>query len=315
MNKIGEGYFLMSFRTRKDGQVFPTGSGISSTTILGTPVSKSIGKETTERSALQPLDFRGQRSSEAGKGPFSKSFVYDKTINAAKKTRDYWKNQQTELGGTSKARDFATATVEADTAKDVQVKRDSGIIKELRELKDEIKSGRSTKEKEKNQTFKDDISETLVIAENERKLTQQMNWASTEQALKYAAQVQGDVEAQKILELIANKDFKKAKKLAQERQKRTAKVVAENSRIASAEGQEILTIAGLSPNEQGQYVPTAETPEIANENLGLGLTPEELSILSQNPIQPPPKLTTDEVLILADTDVGLGKLKQWGYIK
>jgi len=305
----------MSFRTRKDGQVFPTGSGISSTTILGTPVSKSIGKGQTEVSALQPLDFRGQRSSEAGKGPFSKSFVYDKTINAAKDAREFFKNQQTELGGTTKARDFATATVEADTAKVIQLKRDSGIIAELRQLNEEIKSGRSKKEKEKNQEFKEDITETLQIAENEKRLTENMNWASTAQALKFAAQVQGDQEAQKILELIAKKDFKKAKKLAQERQKRSAKIIAENSRIASAEGQEILTLAGLSPNAQGQYVPTAETPEIASENLGLGLTDEELAILSQNPIQPPPKLDAGEVIILGQTTKGEAKLRQWGYIK
>jgi hypothetical protein len=305
----------VSFRTRKDGQVFPTGSGISSTTILGTPVSRSIGKGQTERSALQPLDFRGQKATEAGRGPFSKSFVYDKTINAAKNARDYWKNQATELGGTSKAKDFATATVEADNAKVIQLKRDRGIISELKQLNESIKSGRSKKDKEKNQAFKDDISETLEIAENEERLTENMNWASTAQALRYAAQVQGDVEAQKILELIAKKDFKKAKKLAQERQKRSAKVIAENSRISSAEGQEILTLAGLSPNAQGQYVPTTETPEIASENLGVGLTDEELAILSQNPIQPPPKLDAGEVLILAQTTKGEAKLRRWGYIK
>lgn len=305
----------MSFRTRKDGQVFPTGSGISSTTILGTPVSKSIGKGQTVRSALQPLDFRGQKVSDVGKGPFSKSFIQAKLISSAEGARANWRNQSSEFRGTGKAKDFATATVEADTAKATQLKQDSGIIAELRQLNEEIKSGRSKKDKEKNQAFKDDISETLQIAENEKKLTENMNWASTAQALKYAAQVQGDVEAQKILELIAKKDFKKAKKLAQERQKRSAKVIAENSRISSAEGQEILTLAGLSPNSQGQYAPTAETPEIANENLGLGLTDEELAVLSQNPIQPPPKLDPSEVLILGQTTEGEAKLRSWGYIK
>jgi len=296
----------MSFKTRKDGQVFHTsGSGISSTSI-GAPVS----------SPAIPLDFPGQRSSDVGGGPFSAKHTRDRFLNAAKNAVTKFNKEREDLEAGKKAKDFSVATLEAEPLRKEEVKERTNEIKQLKEFIAEVGIGRTKKQKESKEEFKNEIKETITIAENEKKLIENMNWANTQTALKFAAQAQGDKEAQKILEAIQKQDFKKAKKLAEERAKRTAKIAAENSRIASEEGQEILTLAGLTQNAQGQYIPTADTPEIALANLGLDITPEELATLTNlGPIQAPPKIDPQEVILLGQSPEGTAKLRQWGYIK
>lgn len=302
----------MSFRTRKDGQVFPTGrdainSGISSTSI-GAPSRTGTVKAT-------PLDFPGQKSKDVGSGIFSAKHTRDRFINAANRAVSSFTREREDLKAGKKAKDFSFATEEAEPIRKEEVKDRASEIKKLIQIGKEFKAGRTKKQKEQNEQDKQDLSDTIQVAENERKLIQDMNWGSTQAALKFAAQGQGDKEAQKILELIGRNDFKKAKKLAEERARRTAKVVAENSRLASAQAQEIYTLAGLTQNAEGQYIPTSETPEIARENLGLNITAEELAQLQQaEPIQAPPKIDADDVLLLSQTDGGTEKLKQWGYI-
>jgi len=297
----------MSFRTRKDGQVFPTGKGGISSSVIGAP-----SRSGTVRAV--PLDFPGQKSREAGGGIFSPKHARDRILNSAAEAVDRFKREKEDLKAGKKARDFSIATEEAEPIRKEEVKERTSEIKQLREIISDLKVGRTKKQKDKNEEFKKDLSDTIQVAENERKLIQDMNWASTQTALKFAAQAQGDKEAQKILEAISKNDFKKAKKLAEERAKKTASVAAENSRIASMEGQEILTLAGLTQNAQGQYIPTSETPEIAMENLGLDITPQEIQALLQTPVQAPPKIDPQEVLLLGQSAEGTAKLKQWGYI-
>jgi len=302
----------MSFRTRKDGQVFPTGrdaisSGISSTSI-GAPSRTGTVKAT-------PLEFPGQKSKDVGSGIFSAKHIEDRLVNTAKETINRFRKEREDLKAGKKAKDFSFATEEAEPIRKEELKERTSEIKQLRDIIKEVSIGRSKKQKEKNEEDRNDISETIQVAENERKLIEDMNWASTQSALKFARDNQGDKEAKKILEAISRNDFKKAKKLAEERARRTAKVVAENSRLASAQAQEIYTLAGLTQNAEGQYIPTSETPEIARENLGLKFTAEELAQLQQaEPIQAPPKIDADDVLLLSQTDGGTEKLKQWGYI-
>lgn len=307
------------FRTRKDGQAFPV-SGVSSTSIIGAPVSKSLAEKgdvlstsvgTQTRSQLIPLDFEKQQPAKAG----TDKFLQQRYLIAAKNKVDEFRQKQKEVEGHKKAKDFATSTEIAEPIRKAEVKERTSEINQLRDALKDLPIGRGKKQKENNQDFKDDLEFTIKQAENDKLLIERMNWANSEQALKFAAVAKGDKIAQQILEAIRKEDFKKARKLAEERARRDAKVVAENSRIASREAQEILTIAGLQQNAEGQYVPTDETPEIASENLGIDLTPEELLQLGQTQIQAPPKLDPDEVLILAGSDEGERKLKQWGYIK
>jgi hypothetical protein len=314
---------MVSFRTRTDGQVFPV-SGVASTSIIGAPVSKSLAeskeivstsKGTTTRSQLRPLDFPGQQPSKAGGGIFSPSYIVDRYVGAAKQKRDEFKRTKSDLEAGKKAKDFDIATQEAEPVRLEEVKERTSEIKKLKEVLSEIPKGRSKKDKAKTEEFREDLKETIEQAELDRKLIEQMNWQSSEQALKFAALQKGDKLAQKILEAIRKKDFKKARKLAEERAKQNAKLIAEQSRLASMEGKEILEIAGFTQNAQGQYIPTAETPEIASENLGTTITPEELAILQQTSIQAPPKLDTPEILLLAGTEKGEAKLREWGYLK
>ena len=297
----------MSFKTRKDGQVFPTGSGIASTSI-GAPTRSEVSFAT-------PLDFRGQKSRDAGGGIFSTKHARDRILNSATQAVNKFNREREDLKAGGKAKDFQIAREEAEPVRQEEVKERTSEIKKLIEIGKDFKAGRTKKQQEKTEEDKKDLSETIQVAENEKKLIEDMNWASTQTALKFAAQAQGDKEAQKILEAISKNDFKKAKRLAEERAKRTARVAAENSRIASQESEEILTLAGLTQNAQGQYIPTAETPDIAMDNLGLNISPEELAAIKQVPIQAPPRIGPNEVILLAKTTGGTARLKQWGYIK
>lgn len=279
----------------------PTGISISS---IGTPARTSFTGAT-------PKTIKGSGS------PFSPQHALNRLFEASKKAKELAETSQAETKGSQNARDqvqFDESNIsEAEMLRKERAKEQSGNINTLRDKIKDIAVGRSKKQKEKNKEQKQEIKEVLKDVEENKWQVDNFNIGSSIQALKFQVALKGDRDAQKIIDALTNNEYKKAKKLLEERKKKLNNVFAEKSRIESEEAEEVLSDSGLVKNVRGEYIPTEETPEIVSEKLDIPV--EEAEIIKEVVVQAPPKLSPTEVGVLSSTEAGREQLRKWGYAK
>lgn len=276
-------------------------------------VSSSIGAptRTTERGAT-PQTFGGVTTSSGG--IFSARHAVNRLLNKANEANLQARASVKEAGAARKQQDDEIVREETEALRKIRSDQQKQNIKSLQERIKEIGTGKSKEEKKRKDEQKKLVEETLEKEKDLNWKTENFNiGGETINALKFQSALKGDKEAQEILNAIAKRDWKKANKLAENRQNKLNEAFAERSRIESEKTQELLGKAGYVPNTQGQFIATDRTPEIASEEFDIPITKEENEILKQNPIQPPPKITATEVAILANTRGGKERLREWGY--
>ncbi|GEM_PF-4098345 len=290
---------MVTFRVI-DNKIRPMGSGVSSSSI-GAPSRSTITGALPKTSA--PLSG----------GIIGEKHAINRLLEGAKKKKDEAIQSIRETKASERARDNDVVVEEVEIERKEVSEQQQGNINILKEKLKEIAIGKTKKQKEKNLEKKKSINDTLdKIIDNKWKVDN-FNISNPEMALVLEAKFGGSKEAMKILRLISEGDYKKAKKLLEEKNERFNEAFAEKSKQDSNEAKEVLKDVGFTINTRGLYIPTEKTKEIATTEFNIpDLDAEEIA---ETQVSVPPKLSPTEVAILSKTELGRKKLREWGFAK
>ncbi len=297
---------MVTFRVINN-KVRPMGDvGVSSTSLLGTPARTP----TVPQSQVGVLP---KTSTARGSGGiFSVTHQINRLLDSANKKKDEAKSEIKESQAAKSAKDSRVENVIAETSRNERLDQQSGNIKTLKDKLIDLNKARTKKQKEKNEEKKIQVEEVLKKQEDLKWKTESYNLKGDSiNALRFQAAVKGDRDAQRIIEAIGRDDLKLAERLIDERSKKFDRAIAEKSKEDNRQTTEALEKLRFVPNNEGQWIPSDRTPEVVS-GLNINYTEEQNEVLKQTPIQAPPKISATEVAILAQTDGGKARLREWG---
>jgi hypothetical protein len=299
---------MVTFRVINN-KVRPMGDvGVSSTSLLGTPARTP----TVPQAQVGVLPKTSGGVSLGSGGIFGITHQVNRLLESANKKKEEAKSEIKEAQASKSARDSRVENEIAETSRNERLDQQSGNIKTLKDKLTELNKARTKKQKEKNEEKKQQVEEVLKKQEVLKWKTENYNLKGDSiNALRFQAAVKGDRDAQRIIQAISRDDLKLAEKLIDERSKKFDRAIAEKSKEDNFETTEALKTLRFTPNNEGQWTPTDRTPEVAS-GLDIPITHQQNEVLKETPIQAPPKISATEVAILAQTDGGKERLRQWG---